>query len=412
MNYMKILTLVYDLNRGGVQKTAINFAVGFHALGHESHLLAQDVNGVLVEDAHKGKVSVFDENDFFKMKNCNYDLVFLHSLHLCPILVKRVLDVIRSVNSDVRVIEKNVFSKPTPWEIQLDYSVQMSRWCELNYVCNGGKAPTIVVSHPIDTDAFGVAKIEEKVAFRAKYSIPENSTVILRVGQAYPRKWSVGMLKLYAEAFEANKQLCLIMVNPSHNMTDFLCQLPTRVKASVVVIERIESLIEMQACYACADLFLHVSRWGESFGNVFLEAALSGVPIIAFSTPWVDNYQIEVVELEGRGVVCHTENQLKHCLLEYLGNIEQIKSKHESRVVLELARNSCPVVAANLLEFVFADDPSTNPDTNIGPISLLRKTKAKPPLGLLGLVFLRFKLANQLCTRILTKIEQRFYGYW
>jgi glycosyltransferase involved in cell wall biosynthesis len=47
--------------------------------------------------------------------------------------------------------------------------------------------------------------------------------------------------------------------------------------------------VEMPALYRCADVFLHLSRT-ESFGNVYVEAMASGVPVVAIDsshTRWI-----------------------------------------------------------------------------------------------------------------------------
>jgi glycosyltransferase involved in cell wall biosynthesis len=43
---------------------------------------------------------------------------------------------------------------------------------------------------------------------------------------------------------------------------------------------------EMPALYRCADVFMHLSE-AESFGNVFLEALATGLPIVAYDSPRV-----------------------------------------------------------------------------------------------------------------------------
>jgi glycosyltransferase involved in cell wall biosynthesis len=42
--------------------------------------------------------------------------------------------------------------------------------------------------------------------------------------------------------------------------------------------------VEMPALYRCADVFLHLSR-SESFGNVYVEAMATGIPVVAIDSP-------------------------------------------------------------------------------------------------------------------------------
>lgn len=63
----------------------------------------------------------------------------------------------------------------------------------------------------------------------------------------------------------------------------------------------------LRTFYSAADVFLHASPIGESFGLVFVEALLSGTPIVTHSTPAKNNSQLEVVGHLRGGLIANGE---------------------------------------------------------------------------------------------------------
>jgi hypothetical protein len=66
--------------------------------------------------------------------------------------------------------------------------------------------------------------------------------------------------------------------------------------------------------YAAADVMIHASAFGESFGYTIAEAMQAGLPVIVRSTPWGDNAQVELVENGVTGFVCATIEEMSRCL--------------------------------------------------------------------------------------------------
>ena len=109
---------------------------------------------------------------------------------------------------------------------------------------------------------------------RATFGIPESSTVVLMVSALIPSKRVLQAI----QALQHMKDVFLVVAGDGplrgevQQLAD-LC-LPGRFKRLTLRPEQMPEL------YRSADLFLHMSK-NESFGNVYVEAMASGLPVVA-----------------------------------------------------------------------------------------------------------------------------------
>ena len=79
---MKILTIVYNLEKGGTQRAAQNFCEGYRELGHDSRILAAYGSGVRADELQQKKIKVWvglDEDVLNDIVQWCPDLVHIHS---------------------------------------------------------------------------------------------------------------------------------------------------------------------------------------------------------------------------------------------------------------------------------------------------------------------------------------------
>jgi glycosyltransferase involved in cell wall biosynthesis len=130
-----------------------------------------------------------------------------------------------------------------------------------------------LIPNGVDCERFKIAP-----ACRDKFGLPKERLVVLMVSALEPTKRvSTGI-----EAVSRIPHAHLVVAGdgPLRKEIDEQAAklLPNRFTRLLIAAEK------MPALYQCADVFLHLSKV-ESFGNVFLEAMSSGLPIVGHDSP-------------------------------------------------------------------------------------------------------------------------------
>ena len=111
---MKILTIVYSLEKGGTERAAINFAIGYSDIGHDSRLLYTRSDGIRGAYLKQKNIPVYALSDNDDISNlCEWTPSVVH-LHSHGITVEE-FSKIKKLFPNARYIETNVFSRPSPW---------------------------------------------------------------------------------------------------------------------------------------------------------------------------------------------------------------------------------------------------------------------------------------------------------
>ena len=135
-NKLKILIVVSDLEKGGVQRASVNFAKGFKSLGCDAKLFAYNSCGIRKKDLIEENIDFFvsqSKENKIKIKKWRPNLIFIQSNGAPKFLFEFIL-FIRNEIKEAKIFEKNVFSKPSPWEDLIDASFQMSYWGKWRYI--------------------------------------------------------------------------------------------------------------------------------------------------------------------------------------------------------------------------------------------------------------------------------------
>ena len=309
---MKILTVVYSLGKGGTERAAQNFAEAYKLAGHDSRVLATKNGGPRVRELEAVGVKVWvndTERTLRKIHGWQPDLIHLHSHKLAAREVLAILD----CTPVSRVIETNVFSRPSPWEARLDKSFQLSKWCAWIYKrrSNSG-TPIGILPNPIRPQSFIKASQENILKFRRQFGFLESDIVFGRVGQSFNSKWSPLLIDVFEYFRSRGDGVRLMLASPPKAIT-------SRVESSIwrdsiTIIDEIIGDENLSIFYSSSDIFVHIADRGESFGMVLAESMLCETPVIAFSTPWGDNSQCEVVGHRVGGLIVRTKKGLRDAI--------------------------------------------------------------------------------------------------
>lgn len=325
---IRFLTLVSTLTRGGTERAAVNFALGYHRAGFPSAVLAYGGGGprqALLEEAgipvFVGGHSPFDvAHATEEAKAWAPDILHLNREGKTD---SRSASVLRAlIHPRLRVLETNVFSyvDASPDRVLIDLHLHLSNWCLWKWTQSAQglepKSPAVVVPYPVDSESFLPVAAEERASCRRHFGIPESAFVFGRVGQPSPAKWSPVLLHAFREVAQKLPNAWLVVCGLPKTLQPLVDKLPEGIRSRIVGLPITNSDAELHRYYALMDVFAHASKIGESFGMVLCEAMLSGVPVITVSTPLRDNSQIEVVANGRTGIVVQNQEQLIDAMLK------------------------------------------------------------------------------------------------
>jgi len=291
---MKILTVIYNLEKGGTQRAAQVFAEGYKELGHDSRILTLYGQGSRYDELMKKDFIIYtslNETSILKLLEWSPDIIHIHSHGPKYEDIMFLLDSLQVCNS--KIVETNVFSTVSSWSNKIDLSFQLSTWCQWLYYLRGGEnEKNVYVPYPVNTQSFSrVAKniIDE---FRIHYNIPLDAFVIGRIGQSFSGKWSYTIVELFNRVALINDNVYLVLVNPPSNILSLAGE--SLYRDRIIHIESIYGDQNLSIAYSSFDVVYMGVEQGESFGMVIPEAILCGTPVISLATPWADNSQCEV----------------------------------------------------------------------------------------------------------------------
>lgn len=149
----------------------------------------------------------------------------------------------------------------------------------------GCKLPTLVVPPGVDTNRFRPLDSAERASVRRELGLPVDAPLVVGVSRLVPRK---GMDTLVRAAAQLRLKVPDVVVAIAGTGRDQirLKNLVASTGAPVRLLGRVSDEL-LPGLYGAGDVFsmLCRNRWGgleqEGFGIVFLEAAASGVPVVA-----------------------------------------------------------------------------------------------------------------------------------
>ncbi|MDF4889711.1 glycosyltransferase family 4 protein [Vibrio parahaemolyticus] len=360
---MRILTVVCSLSKGGTERAGQTFAQAYKELGHDSKVLALS-GGEREEHLSLGNIEYWlSETDFFSTISNDWvpDIIHVHSHGINKSLVYKL----KNKYTNSKVVETNVFSRPTEWSDILDFSFQLSKWCQWLYDSRGGEvAKNKLISNPVNTQAFKKCSVKESTDFREKYKL-NDCLVIGRIGQRYETKWSRYTIIAFEELKLRHINLKLLLVNAPDSI---IKQAENSIYSNdIVIIDRIKGDYNLSIAYTVIDIFILIAEQGESFGYVSTESLLCETPIVSLNTPWADNSQAEVIGNNVGGVLV---NNIK-ALIEEVDFLIENKSKRnklgKSGRERIITKYNYLKIAERAIEVTLSDDINNciyNPNNN------------------------------------------------
>jgi len=332
---MKILTIVTALGKGGTERAAQNFALGYKKLGNDSRILVINDLGIRYEEI-KSEISVYKKithENLIELSKWKLDVIHIHSHGCHSNEINQLFNWLKK--SDVIVVETNVFSKPSRWESQLHLSFQLSDWAlKLYRLRNGSVQKSLYVPYPVKYEGFNKADNNSILRFKEKYLIPFDTQIIGRIGQFYDGKWSKILIKVFFEVQKVIPNTTLVLVNAPNSIRDQ--SLKSKISDKIILIDQLEGDEELSIAYSSFDVFCLTADQGESFGMVITESILCETPIVVLDTPWADNTQCEIVNNTKSGLIGRNANELKKHIIAILNKEIIIDTKKARNKTIEL----------------------------------------------------------------------------
>lgn len=138
---------------------------------------------------------------------------------------------------------------------------------------------------------------------RVMLDIPEDACVLVRVGRP-SHKWTDWECEAFHRAATVNHNLRMILMEPPSDLKRRIRD--GRYGNGIHILDATADEEFITDLYRISDVMIHASLFGESFGYTLAEGMHEHLPVIARTTPWGDNAQVELVEHGQTGFVCGT----------------------------------------------------------------------------------------------------------
>lgn len=296
---MRILIVVCDTGRGGVQRGARNFAEGFARAGHEVRVLVAPAGRGEAEPAVSGEgyeVLALKADGALPdgVVSFSPDAVQVHA-HL---LRWEVVTDLRRRFPSATFVEQSIWSRWMPSTRYADLICHQSPWMADVFRARTAfrrRPAELVLGAPVEVDRFSEPCAGGVTRFRDRLGITPGDILVGRAGQANETKWHRCLVDSFAVLAPGDPRLHLLVIAPPASVKGQIANLPDGVAGRAHVIDWLDGDGELRVAYAAMDVFAHAAHRGESFGFVLIEAMASGTPVITLSTPYRDNAQLDWV---------------------------------------------------------------------------------------------------------------------
>ena len=312
---------------GGTEKAATIYATQLAARGYKVDYLASKgprteflmSHGVRVVDAANSDATLYD---YIKQSRPN---VIHQHVPGYPVTNRLYQALSRfAPNERPKVIETNVFGRLEDPQsekfvdfrmfISMASAAQAFRRARIRNIGPLLERHTVLYYPVLPSKRINAGAREE---FRRHLGIAADEVLAVRVGRP-GHKWRSWECEAYDLARKQSPSLRLLLMEPPPVLRrkiergDF--------GDGIIVLKETSDFTWLEQLYASADLMIHASDWGESFGYTIAEAMAAGLPVITRSTPWGDNAQVELVRNGETGFVCWSVPEMARRLVEVTKN--------------------------------------------------------------------------------------------
>ena len=269
-----------------------------------------------------------------------------------------------------RLIETNVFGRredPVGDE-WVDFRCYISRASAVQAYQRGGRAldanalrRETVVFYPLPPLDPATKERRHREEIRQEMGIRPDEIFIVRFGRP-GNKWNRNEVRVFQQARRKNPLLRMLLMEPR---ADIWREVEAGRWGEGIVLHRACSDFErLAAIYTAGDLMLHMADWGESYGYTIAEAMQQGIPLVASSTPWGDNAQVELIESGTTGFVCNSCGGAADALLR-LARDAELRQRMGTAAVERISALSHLVHEADLLEEIIGHLVRGDPLTKV-----------------------------------------------
>jgi glycosyltransferase involved in cell wall biosynthesis len=266
----------------------------------------------------------------------------------------RALDIFGS--KQIKLIETNVFGRledPAGWE-KVDFRLFISLASGVQALKRSGipfddkfKRKHTVIYYPV----FRNKKILDTIGsreIRRELGVGDDEILFYRIGQP-GKKWEMWEYEAFLHIRRAVPKARLLVMEPPGKLRK---KMESDAGTSGLIIREVTndfSWLERLNC--AADIAIHASAWGESYGYTIAEAMAAGKPVITRSTPWGDNAQVELVENGKTGFVCLSVGEMARRGIE-LAHDPELRRRMGEAGMRRIIKISDPEQEADMLESV------------------------------------------------------------
>ncbi len=320
---MRVAVFLNSLGIGGMERAACRWALGLQQRGHSIHVLAlrdgprrEELNragiGVEIVPAVAGKIAA-------ALRMARTEVIHSHAPgHPHPGDV--LGEALALLPNKIPVVQTNVFGRlenprENAWTdfrlfISWTSGVQAARRSFHKLDTSFFKRASVAV-YPLDAEEEPPSA--EIASFRHANGVGDDEVLVGRFSRPDPSKWS----DLVVDAFRlaarrGTHKMKLLLREPPAEVADVLRQ--ARDRDRFLILAATSNPAALRTTMASCDVVLHTSRIGESFGYGIAEPMGLGRPIIANSTPWQDQAQVELVRHGECGFLASTRTTMAAAL--------------------------------------------------------------------------------------------------
>jgi glycosyltransferase involved in cell wall biosynthesis len=250
-----------------------------------------------------------------------FDVAVIHRAGCAERTWSEMLRILRAAKIPL-VIEINIFGlvDSSPEDELIDWHLHISKtsYCSFRKRALDARYPRIerhrVLYIPIETSTYapGPNMANHRINLRKRLGFTENDLVLLRVGRPDFRKWGDLLLESIPVVLRKIPQACFVFLSAPPSRAWYMRH---RFPADRVrVLPATSDDGKLRDAYESADVYLHSSRRGESYGASLVEAMAASLPIVVNSTPWRDNAQVELVEHMRTGIIANSPKAISEAL--------------------------------------------------------------------------------------------------
>jgi glycosyltransferase involved in cell wall biosynthesis len=202
-----------------------------------------------------------------------------------------------------------------------------------------------VAVYPLDADD-GPSSTETEI-FRQRHGIKRDEVLFGRLSRPEPNKWTDLPIEGFRIAARHHPRLKLLLREPPPAVAESLRSSPDRER--FLILSATNDSAKLALTIASLDVVLHTSSVGESFGYGIAEPMNYGKPVIANSTPWQDQAQIELVRHSDCGFIASTPRTIADAILK-LATDSELRTRFGKNAQAHIRKLANPEESTDRLE--------------------------------------------------------------